>query len=195
MEPHIDDSIRAIEEVKVDAGELVEPLDAERFNWRAGDGRWSVGQCLQHLNIFGNGTIVPKIDEMLQEAQTRGLHGNGSIRPGWFGRWIIGVFDAPPGRKVRTAPGFRPPSELDKREVVSSFDDLQDRLIERARAARQLDLKALKRRLPMPVWLNLGEWFAFAVAHERRHLWQARRVVEHAGFPSAEGAVRGASAG
>jgi hypothetical protein len=36
-----------------------------------------------------------------------------------------------------------------------------------------------------PVKLNLHVTFAGIVAHERRHLWQARQVRNHAAFPEA----------
>jgi hypothetical protein len=31
--------------------------------------------------------------------------------------------------------------------------------------------------------LPLGAYFAFVIAHDRRHLWQARRVRDAAEFP------------
>jgi hypothetical protein len=31
--------------------------------------------------------------------------------------------------------------------------------------------------------MPLGTGFAAMIAHEKRHLWQARRVVEHPQFP------------
>jgi hypothetical protein len=35
------------------------------------------------------------------------------------------------------------------------------------------------------VKISLGQVFPFIAAHERRHLWQARRVREDANFPAA----------
>jgi hypothetical protein len=49
-----------------------------------------------------------------------------------------------------------------------------------------LDLARVKAPAPGlgPVKLNLHITFAWIAAHERRHLWQARQVRGHAGFPA-----------
>jgi hypothetical protein len=38
---------------------------------------------------------------------------------------------------------------------------------------------------PAVSWIRLplGSGFALMVAHERRHLWQARNVINETGFP------------
>jgi hypothetical protein len=30
---------------------------------------------------------------------------------------------------------------------------------------------------------SLGAWFAILTGHPRRHLWQARQLISHPGFP------------
>lgn len=54
---------------------------------------------------------------------------------------------------------------------------MQSDLIGRIERADGLDLAAVRKRMHRPVWLTLGQWFAFTAAHERRHLWQARQGV------------------
>jgi hypothetical protein len=57
--------------------------------------------------------------------------------------------------------------------------------VDRLRQANGLDLARAKVRSPTYAWLrfSLGSGFALMLAHERRHLWQARNVVNHPLFP------------
>jgi len=34
-------------------------LSREQFNWRPEAGRWSIGECVSHLNIVNSGDIAP----------------------------------------------------------------------------------------------------------------------------------------
>jgi len=70
--------------------------------------------------------------------------------------------------------------------VVSllQFLRVRDQLAERVRQADGLDLKRARVTSPVTRLLRmpLGAYFAFILAHERRHLWQARQVRNARGF-------------
>ena len=57
---------------------------------------------------------------------------------------------------------------------------MRDELAERVRQADGLDLGSNRVVSPVTPLLRmpLGAYFAFVMAHERRHLWQAWRVRE-----------------
>jgi hypothetical protein len=76
-------------------------------------------------------------------------------------------------------PGLQP---LD--ETAARFQTIQDEMMERIQRAAGLHLSAVKSKLAGPLKLTLGQYFAFAAAHERRHLWQARQVKVLKEFPS-----------
>lgn len=163
---------------RAEVEELVARLDDDQFNWRPTPERRSVGQCLAHLNRFGYDTVLPALDELITEANTRGLYGDGPFRHGRIGNWVIRLMEPPVGMiKIPTYTSVAPPSEVSKAEVTDTFLRLQDDLIKRIERADGLDLAAVWKRMPRPVWLTLGQWFAFTAAHERRHLWQARQVM------------------
>jgi len=68
---------------------------------------------------------------------------------------------------------------------MNAFADWQDRLVERIKTADGFDLRRVRRRspvLPLMKW-SLGTMFALVLAHERRHIWQARQVRNQKGFP------------
>jgi hypothetical protein len=71
--------------------------------------------------------------------------------------------------------------------VHRDFLTWQDRLGERIQQADGLDLQKARHRspMPMPMWQwSLGTFLAITLAHERRHIWQAREVIKSPGFPS-----------
>jgi hypothetical protein len=69
---------------------------------------------------------------------------------------------------------------------VAAFRAYQVQYIDRLRQANGLDLGRARVRTPVATWLrmSLGSGFALLAAHERRHLWQARRITQMPGFPS-----------
>jgi len=69
-------------------------------------------------------------------------------------------------------------------ELLPEFFRVRDQLGERVRQADGLDLARVRtishvnRLLRLP----LGAYFQFILAHDRRHLWQARQVRNGPGF-------------
>ncbi len=58
-----DDRIQ-IEQIKTRCDTLVAGLSNEAFNWRPAQGRWSISECLDHLNITAE-RYLPVIDGAL----------------------------------------------------------------------------------------------------------------------------------
>jgi hypothetical protein len=77
-------------------------------------------------------------------------------------------------RLVRVAPA----SNRRSADVVPEFIRVRDRLAERVRQADGLDLAKVRLISPINRLLRvpLGTYFNFILAHDRRHLWQARNV-------------------
>jgi hypothetical protein len=69
---------------------------------------------------------------------------------------------------------------------VAALRAYQVQYVDRLRQANGLDLARARVRSPVGAWLrfSLGAGFALMAAHERRHIWQARRITEMPAFPS-----------
>lgn len=168
-----------------DATEVVEGLTDEQFNWRPGPGRWSVGECLVHLNLTSR-AYLPVIDQAIARARSRGLAGSGSFRFGFLNGWLIRTIEPPPRRKFKTPkPVAVAPAGHEVDAVLREFVEYQDKLLACTQRAEGIDLARAKLRSPLMklLKLSLAECFALLAAHERRHLWQARQVVAAPGFP------------
>ena len=93
--------------------------------------------------------------------------------------------EPPPRRKTRTGKAFVAAPHLDPAATLERFNSLQGRLGECIREAAGLDLKSIKVRSQFgPVWWTLNGTYAILLAHERRHIWQARQVRTDPAFPA-----------
>ena len=93
--------------------------------------------------------------------------------------------EPPPKRRFRTQKIFIPSPDRPLDQVRREFLSVRDQLREQLRAADGLDLKRAKVQSPALRFLRmpLGAYFAMILAHDRRHLWQARQVRTAPAFP------------
>lgn len=158
--------------------ELVAGQSEEDLQWREAEGRWSIVECLEHLN--SGWTILPKLDRKIAEARQRGVMGSPPFARPWLGQLYIRAIEPPARVRVGAPKRYLPRLGLPSSEVVPRVLALQDELAARVRAADGLDLGAIRMSSPISrrFKMTLGQWFAFLPAHERRHIWQAGRVRE-----------------
>ena len=178
MHPELDAYLRQLDAIRADARQLVAGLSDAEFNRRPAAGRWSAAECLDHLNMVRK--VLPAIDRAITNAAARGLRSDGPFRYGWFARWMIRSFEPPPRRRFRNPTLLEPAHQpLAPDAVLQEFLSLRDALTRRGRQADGLDLQRaivvspVSRFFRMP----LGGYFAFLLAHDRRHLWQARQAL------------------
>jgi hypothetical protein len=177
------DYYEQFENIKDDAQELTATLADAQFNWRPSPKRWSISECLAHLNVV-DGLDVPLINEAMERARVVSVTGQPPFRYGFFSRWFVGFMDAPPRFKTRAPKVYLPSATHGKDAVVTEFLSIHDRLLELVSRANGLDLARVKFGGPAgPFKLPLGQRFALLAAHDRRHLWQAWEVRKDRSFP------------
>ena len=179
VEPDVADYVRQIAAIKADASGLVGGLSEEAFNWQAPPGKWSAGQCLEHLNITYH-AMLPRMQAAAERTRASGRRAHGAMRHGFFMRWLIADMEPPPRRRYATGQGFVPPSHLSREQVVGELMQLHDRLLQLLEQLNGYDLGAVRVPSPFAAWLRykLGSGIALTLAHDRRHLWQAREAVQ-----------------
>lgn len=184
LTPEIDDFRRQFEQLANDADALVAPLNDEQFVWQFAPRTWSIAQCLDHLNMTAR-AYLPALDEGIAAAIRSGLYGEGPFTYWWLARLFVRTMEPPPRLRMKTPRDFLPPPTRTRREIMSAFRAYQVQFVDRLRQANGLDLSRARVRSPAVSWIRmpLGAGFAAMTAHERRHLWQARRVMETATFP------------
>ena len=163
------------------------PLAATQLNWRPQPDAWSVAQCLDHL-IVANTTYRDSIVAPLREgryqpnfwARLPGL-------PRVFGPLLIRALRPDSKRRLKAPASFAPSaSEIDPK-IVRRFIDHQFELVDWMESCRDKTPERTIVSSPAlaPITYSLLDAFRIIVVHQHRHLAQARRVTEAAGFPPA----------
>jgi hypothetical protein len=164
------------------AQRLVDGLTEEQLNWAPGPGRWSVGQCLEHLCIT-NEAYLPAISAALQGKPDAPVE---EIKPGWFGGWFIRKFIEPsPNSKPAPAPSKIKPTSRVGLSVIDRFLAGNKACRELIVSARSKDVNRIRFWNPLfpGIRFTSGTGLQIIASHERRHLLQAERVRDSAGFP------------
>ena len=175
-----------LDEIDADARRLLAGLEDARFNWSPGTSRWSIAQCLAHLDIVGRAYITV-LDQAMERARAESLFAQAPFHYGFFERWFVRSSEPPAGLRLRTPGPARPSSEYFIEQLPARFFTLQGELRQRLHRADGLDLARVKVASPFvrTLKLGLGPCFQFLTAHERRHLWQAWQVRNCDSFPPA----------
>lgn len=177
----IDDQLHAADR---EARTLVVDLDDAQANWQPGGGAsWSVAQCLDHLAV-ANGVYLAAMDAAVQRARGRGRLRRGPVRPGVFAGLFLRSLEPPVRRRTRNPRIITPTSALPRDEALARFLRSQDaaRLLLASSVDVDLSVRFANPFVP-GLRFRVHAGFLILAAHERRHLWQMRRVRSAAGFP------------
>ncbi len=167
---------------------MVGGLSATQANWKPGPKKWSVNQCLEHLNK-GAGLYVDKMGPLIEGALADGKvggepYGNGPLG----GRLTIKYLRKDPSKNRFPAPGvFKPAaSDYDKDQQFARFLEVTAALRQLAEQADGLALGKIRFGSPVSflIRFNLAQAFELHAVHHHRHLDQVERVIRHEAFPS-----------
>jgi hypothetical protein len=159
-------------------------LDSRQLNWRPDATRWSVAQCFDHLRR-ANQDMVDAAAAAADPARSRTLWQRLPLWPGLLGRLLIRS-QAPGGtRRFKAPPQAQPTASAIDPGVVARFIGQQRELVGKV---GQLDEREAARLIMASPFLKVVTYsvldgWRLIVAHEQRHVEQARRVTGLAGFP------------
>lgn len=176
----LDQLTQAVADVRRVAQERFRPLNEEQLNRGPAPGKWSVGQCLEHLNIIG-GLYLPVMNQRLRRAQERRTQPAEFVKSGYFGRKLTVAMQTSAREKPLKSPQqFAPSGSRLPRTVVEVFLRQLDDLSHQLQVARTVNANAV--RIPNAIvpllHLRLTDQFAMLVAHLQRHIAQAERVLD-----------------
>jgi hypothetical protein len=156
---------------------LVQTVPAAEWPRRPAPGRWSVSECVAHLNLTSK-AYLPLLRDGLARARAIGARAPRRYRRGFVG-WLLWKATGPPVRaRVRTSAPFLPEVPTDVAALVAEFDRLQHEQLGCLRDADGLPIDRVRvvSAFNPRVSYNLYSAFAILARHQHRHLWQAEQV-------------------
>jgi DinB superfamily len=158
---------------------LRDTVPAERWAERPGPDRWSVGECVAHLNLTST-AFLPMLRGALDEARRSGHKARPHYRRDLLG-WLLWRSMGPPvTRRFKTAAPFVPRADRTAPELVSDFERLQAEQLAVARQADGLPIDRVKIASPFNTRLRYNLFSALSILprHQHRHLWQAEQNLK-----------------
>lgn len=166
-----------------EAAQFLSTADQNKLAYSPGEGRWSAVQAVEHLNAY-NRHYLPLIEKELALIT---YDKNAWFTSGYWGERFTkmmkptNVFEVK--NKMKTMKKFSFPNSLHVETVLNEFLTAQDKLLSLLEQAKGKDLG----KIHIPITLSklikfrLGDTFRFLIAHEQRHMIQARNTLKETG--------------
>jgi hypothetical protein len=172
-----------VERIK-EAAAFFKDVEKTKLIYQPKEGKWSIVQVLEHLNAYGR-YYIPAMEKAITEKKTGK---QAWFTPGFWGNFFTNsmkpknVYEIK--NKMKAAKAFSFPNSLNVDTVLAEFNQQQDSLIRLLDMAQHVDLNEI--RLPVTITkvirLKLGDVFRFLIAHEQRHMIQARNTLNTVGI-------------
>jgi len=134
-------------------------------------GGWSIAQCLEHLNSYGD-YYLPAIQSALNQPEGKSYK---LFKSGWFGSYFTRMMESP-SKKYKAFKNHIPAQQLDAEAVIKEFIRQQKILLNYLHQSERKDLNVrLSISISKFIKLKLGDVFQFLIAHNERHICQALR--------------------
>lgn len=171
----IDDQLR---EASARLRRLQEAVPLERWRRRPGPDRWSIAECVAHLNLTSQ-AFIPLLERGIETARSLGRAAPARYRWGVVG-WLLRRAVAPPVRlRAKTGAAFVPGSDSTPAEVLREFDQLQARILGFVAVSDGLAVDRVTIVSPFHarVRYNVFSSLGIIAVHQHRHLWQAEQAT------------------
>jgi len=179
--PKLIDEINAVAD---DAHKSFGHLDAQQLNWKPSVSQWSVAQCLDHLIVINSG-YFPIIEKIVRDGYKPSLQQRLPLLPRFFALLVLKAV-SPEGKiKYKASAHVQPSNSAIASDVVARFKAHQQEVVRHMKMTEKLDLEKIIITSPVAsvAAYSMLDAYKIVVKHERRHLQQAKRVVEAAGSP------------
>ncbi|SRR5690606_9701971 len=160
----------------IEFAESLQDKTDEELNRRNSNDSWSVLECLEHLNLYGN-FYLPEIEKRIKQSTSKFEE---VFKSGYFGNYFAqSMLPKEKLNKMKTFKKMNPiHSRLDKR-VIEMFINQQLKTIELLEKSQAISLNKVKTGISITslIKFKLGDTFRFMIYHNKRHIVQAKNVI------------------
>lgn len=156
----------------------IEQSTTQQLQYRHNEDSWSVLECLQHLNLYGE-FYIPKIRKALEKSN---LKKSNIFRSGFLGnKFALSMLPNDQMKSMNTFKSKDPiHSTLNRKQVVQEFLNQQNELLELIEISKHQNLTKIYTSITLPlIKFRLGDTFRFVIYHNERHVVQAKNVLKN----------------
>jgi len=158
----------------IDEVNALKALSDEQLNWKENAERWSVLECIEHLNRYNN-FYLTAIEQAFDSA---GKFIDEDVRSTWIGSKSISMMHPSNLKKQRTFKKMNPVNSEINREAINDFLRDQEKLEKLFTRAASININTKK--VPVEFFrllkMNIGEALEFVIVHEQRHVLQTHTI-------------------
>jgi len=137
---------------------------------------WSALECMVHLNLSAQ-AMLPGIREAVAAAAAI-PSASRPYRVDFAGRVLVWSLEPPALIKMKTTKIAEPLEAVGPESALAEFESLHNQLVELLHDSAGKAIDAQKLKSPFAdVHYNAYSAFRIIAAHDRRHLWQARKAL------------------
>lgn len=177
------EELLAITERATNAAKKFKDLTPQQMNYRISVDKWSILQCIEHLNLYGD-FYLPEIEK--QVLANKGLAKSSQFKSGIIGNYFANLMRIRNGnmKKMKSPKDKIPTSSELTITTVERFLKQQERLKLLLVQARSIDLTKTKVPISLTkfIRLRLGDTFRFFIYHIERHISQAESIKANLQF-------------
>lgn len=183
MDERINSIVSELTKTADDAAETFGALTAEQLNWKPAEKSWSIAQCLEHL-ILTNEQFYPEFDKLAAGTRKNSFWQNYSPLTGFFGRFLIRAVTEDSKKSKAPSKSVVPPSDLPA-DIVSKFEANISEVCGKVTACADADRRRVIVSSPFLALITytMDDAYTVLVEHTKRHVRQAKRVMQAEGFP------------
>jgi hypothetical protein len=153
-------------------------LTTEELNWKQNQETWSIAQNLEHL-IVVNETYYPILASLKSGTYKVPFIAKFGFLVSFLGKTVLNAVQPDRKKKMKTFPIWEPNKSTVKSDIISRFISHQKDLQQKIEDAKKLIEKGVVISSPANknIVYKLETAFDIIVAHEQRHLEQAKEVL------------------
>lgn len=156
--------------------EKFKALSLEELNAKPNETSWSILECLEHLNLYGD-FYIPEINNRMANSNFSSVD---NFKSGLLGNYF--AKSMLPKEKLNTMKTFKNMnplgSDLDKK-TLDRFLEQQNQLLEILASAKSKNLNKVKTAISISklIKLKLGDTLRVVIYHNKRHIIQANNLI------------------
>lgn len=167
-----------------------EPLSESQRKWKPQPDKWSIAECLEHLNRYGD-YYLSAMQNGIQKATQNGWEKQTQFSSSWLGNWFANSMkpksDGSLPTKMSAPKDYNPANnETVNPQYLAKFIDQQKQMLDLIQQAQKINLQKVKIPITLTrlIRIRLGDTFRFNIYHNERHVLQAQKVKQDANFPN-----------